>query len=77
MSELKTLKDLKEWDGDCEECATTWGHESDYEPIPCVEIEELRKEAIKWFKYCEEETLNSAQWFIKEFFNFTDEELNI
>ena len=71
MTELKTLKDLYshcKWYPNCNKV--------------CVQLnpEELRQEAIKWRKSKEvnedtEDGMMTAYWFIKHFFNLTEEDL--
>jgi hypothetical protein len=73
MTELKTLKDLFEYED-------TMG----LTPSPLVSKEELKQEAIKWVEYYKNKKtesleqlreMNAIIHFIKHFFNLTEEDL--
>lgn len=66
MTELKTLKDLKDFekiDLDGED------YEAGY-----VKVEDLKQEAIKWVKSKKQYWPSTDNW-IKHFFNITEEDL--
>ena len=69
--ELKTLKDFKSYNVIPNPHASIRDDESsDFKWITDID---LKQEAIKWRKDCGNDEI---QWFIDEFFNLTEEDIN-
>ena len=80
MKELKTLKDL-DIGGVCFDCSNYNDNDINYELTEQANMDIIKKEAIKWVKFCDEEA--PEDWDsekLREFwlqrFNISEEDLN-